>query len=105
MIGVTAGPHQPCLLAAGFIVGGLGIGCGETAESAAFRRLCTGSMSSAPVGTAIRSMPSRWRLIRMLSTRHHWRWKDARRQFVTPTGHWRPIRTGWGERHGETGRA
>jgi RNA-directed DNA polymerase len=35
-----------------------------------------------------------WRLIRMLCTRHHWRWKDVRRQFVTPTGSWRPITAG-----------
>jgi RNA-directed DNA polymerase len=32
-----------------------------------------------------------WRVIRMLRQRHHWRWKDVRRQFVTPTGTWRPI--------------
>src|ERR1022692_1467227 len=25
-----------------------------------------------------------WRLIRMLRERHHWRWKDVRRQFTTP---------------------
>jgi RNA-directed DNA polymerase len=35
-----------------------------------------------------------WRLIRMLGTRHHWRWKDVRREFVTPTGSWRPITAG-----------
>ncbi|WP_326756378.1 group II intron reverse transcriptase/maturase [Streptomyces hirsutus] len=32
-----------------------------------------------------------WRLIRMLKVRHHWTWKDIRRRFVTPQGHWRPI--------------
>lgn len=35
-----------------------------------------------------------WRLIRMLCTRHHWRWKDVRRHFVTPTGSWRPVTAG-----------
>jgi RNA-directed DNA polymerase len=35
-----------------------------------------------------------WRLIRMLATRHHWRWKDVRRELVTPTGSWRPITAG-----------
>jgi|SRR5215475_12808708 len=35
-----------------------------------------------------------WRLIRMLCTRHHWRWKDVRRELVTPTGNWRPITAG-----------
>jgi RNA-directed DNA polymerase len=32
-----------------------------------------------------------WRLIRMLCQRHHWRWKDVRRRFTTPTGRWLPI--------------
>ena len=27
-----------------------------------------------------------WRVIRMLRQRHHWRWKDVRRQFTTPLG-------------------
>jgi RNA-directed DNA polymerase len=35
-----------------------------------------------------------WRVIRMLRTRHRWRWKDVRRQFTTPTGRWLPITAG-----------
>jgi RNA-directed DNA polymerase len=35
-----------------------------------------------------------WRVIRMLRTRHRWRWKDVRRQFTTPTGRWLPITVG-----------
>ena len=35
-----------------------------------------------------------WRVIRMLTERHHWRWKDVRRWLVTPTGSWRPISAG-----------
>jgi len=35
-----------------------------------------------------------WRVIRMLQVRHHWRWKDVRRQFTTPTGKWIPITAG-----------
>ena len=35
-----------------------------------------------------------WRVIRMLQVRHHWRWKDVRRQFTTPTGKWVPITAG-----------
>jgi RNA-directed DNA polymerase len=35
-----------------------------------------------------------WRLIRMLRERHHWRWKDVRHQFTTPTGQWLPITAG-----------
>ena len=35
-----------------------------------------------------------WRVIRMLRTRHHWRWKDVRRQFTGPTGRWLPITAG-----------
>lgn len=31
------------------------------------------------------------RIIRMLMVRHHWRWKDVRRRFVTPEGRWLPI--------------
>ena len=31
------------------------------------------------------------RVIRMLMTRHRWRWKDVRRQFTTPWGRWLPI--------------
>jgi RNA-directed DNA polymerase len=38
-----------------------------------------------------------WRVIRMLCQRHHWRWKDVRRHFVTPTGTWRPISAGENE--------
>jgi RNA-directed DNA polymerase len=29
-----------------------------------------------------------WRVIRMLRTRHRWRWKDVRRRHTTPTGAW-----------------
>jgi RNA-directed DNA polymerase len=32
-----------------------------------------------------------WRLIRMIRYRHHWRWKDLRRQLTTPNGRWQPI--------------
>jgi RNA-directed DNA polymerase len=35
-----------------------------------------------------------WRVIRMLRVRHHWRWKDVRRQFTDPTGRWLPITAG-----------
>jgi RNA-directed DNA polymerase len=35
-----------------------------------------------------------WRVIRMLQARHHWRWKDVRRKFTTPTGRWLPITAG-----------
>jgi RNA-directed DNA polymerase len=35
-----------------------------------------------------------WRVIRMLTERHRWRWKDVRRRFVTPAGCWRPITAG-----------
>jgi len=31
------------------------------------------------------------RVIRMLRERHHWRWKDVRRRFTTPTGQWLPV--------------
>ncbi len=34
------------------------------------------------------------RVIRMLSRRHHWRWKDVRRQYTTPQGRWLPIHAG-----------
>ena len=34
------------------------------------------------------------RMIRMLRERHHWRWKDVRRRFTTPTGRWLPITAG-----------
>jgi RNA-directed DNA polymerase len=30
-----------------------------------------------------------WRVIRMLMVRHHWSWKNVRRQFTTPGGTWR----------------
>jgi RNA-directed DNA polymerase len=32
-----------------------------------------------------------WRLVRMMRTRHRWRWKDVRRRLTDPTGRWRPI--------------
>ena len=35
-----------------------------------------------------------WRVIRMLRERHHWRWKDLRRRFTTPTGRWLPVTAG-----------
>ncbi len=35
-----------------------------------------------------------WRVIRMLQTRHRWKWKDVRRQFTTPGGRWLPITAG-----------
>jgi len=34
------------------------------------------------------------RVIRMLQVRHHWRWKDVRARFTTPTGRWLPISEG-----------
>ena len=34
------------------------------------------------------------RVIRMLCARHHWRWKDVRRRFTTPTGRWLPVTAG-----------
>jgi RNA-directed DNA polymerase len=35
-----------------------------------------------------------WRVIRMLRERHHWRWKDVCRQYVTPTGRRLPVTAG-----------
>jgi RNA-directed DNA polymerase len=35
-----------------------------------------------------------WRVIRMLRERHHWRWKDVRRHYTTPTGRWLPVTAG-----------
>jgi len=32
-----------------------------------------------------------WRIVRMMRTRHRWKWKDARRWLTTPTGRWKPI--------------
>jgi RNA-directed DNA polymerase len=34
------------------------------------------------------------RVIRTLSERHPWVWKDVRRRFTTLTGRWLPITTG-----------
>jgi len=34
------------------------------------------------------------RVIRMLTERHRWGWKDVRRWLVGPTGSWRPIAAG-----------
>lgn len=31
------------------------------------------------------------RVLRMLTVRHHWKWKDVRRQFIDPMGRWLPI--------------
>ena len=46
----AAGPRQPWLLAAGFILAGLGIGCGETAESAAVAALAPASLRGSAFG-------------------------------------------------------
>lgn len=35
-----------------------------------------------------------WRVTRMLTERHHWRWKDVRRWLVGPAGAWRPVTAG-----------
>ena len=35
-----------------------------------------------------------WRVIRMLRTRHRWRWGDVRRRFTDHTGRWLPITAG-----------
>ena len=35
-----------------------------------------------------------WRIIRMLMTRHRWRWSDVRRQFTTASGRWLPVTAG-----------
>ena len=32
-----------------------------------------------------------WRVIRWLTCKHRWTWKDVRRRFTTPTGAWQPI--------------
>jgi RNA-directed DNA polymerase len=34
------------------------------------------------------------RVIGMLMTRHHWKWKDVRRHLTTPDGRWMPITAG-----------
>ncbi|MFC3987058.1 group II intron maturase-specific domain-containing protein [Actinoplanes siamensis] len=31
------------------------------------------------------------RVVRWLSQRHRWRWKDVRRHFTTPNGQWKPV--------------
>ena len=46
----AAGPRQPYLLAIGFILAGLGIGCGETAESAAVATLAPVSLRGSAFG-------------------------------------------------------
>ena len=46
----AAGPRQPYLLAAGFILAGLGIGCGETAQSAAVAALAPASLRGSAFG-------------------------------------------------------
>jgi len=38
-----------------------------------------------------------WRIIRMLTERHHWKWADVRRRFTTPAGRWLPITAGEAE--------
>jgi RNA-directed DNA polymerase len=35
-----------------------------------------------------------WRVIRMLTERHRWRWKDVRRRFTAASGRWLPITAG-----------
>ena len=32
-----------------------------------------------------------WRIVRMMRTRHRWKWKDVRRWLTDPTGRWHPI--------------
>lgn len=46
----AAGPRQPWLLAAGFVLASLGIGCGETAESAAVAALAPASLRGSAFG-------------------------------------------------------
>ena len=46
----AAGPRQPWLLALGFILAGLGIGCGETAESAAVATLAPATLRGSAFG-------------------------------------------------------
>ena len=46
----AAGPRQPWLLAIGFILAGLGIGCGETAESAAVAALAPATLRGSAFG-------------------------------------------------------
>ena len=46
----AAGPRQPYLLAIGFILAGLGIGCAETAESAAVATLAPASLRGSAFG-------------------------------------------------------
>ncbi len=47
---LAAGPRQPYLLAAGFVLAGLGIGCGETAESAAVAALAPSTLRGSAFG-------------------------------------------------------
>jgi RNA-directed DNA polymerase len=35
-----------------------------------------------------------WRVVRMLTQRHRWTWKDVRRRFTTASGRWLPITAG-----------
>jgi len=46
----AAGPRQPYLLATGFILAGLGIGCGETAQSAAVAALAPANLRGSAFG-------------------------------------------------------
>lgn len=46
----AAGPRQPWLLATGFILAGLGIGCGETAQSAAVAALAPATLRGSAFG-------------------------------------------------------
>lgn len=38
------------------------------------------------------------RLMRMMMHRFRWKWRDVRRRYVTPEGHWLPITAGRIER-------
>jgi RNA-directed DNA polymerase len=33
-------------------------------------------------------------VVNLLRERHHWGWKDVRRQYTTPSGRWLPIAAG-----------
>lgn len=35
-----------------------------------------------------------WRIVRMMRTRHRWKWMDVRRWLTDPTGRWHPISAG-----------
>ena len=64
----AAGPRQPWLLAIGFILAGLGIGCGETAESAAVATLAPVSLRGSAFGL-LATVASRRQLCRQRDRR------------------------------------